>query len=184
MVAASSASSARSRSRDAVAVWDAVWQAGARHGLAPMGLEALDILRIEAGLISRDAEFSDRTDPFEAGIGFTVPLETKEDDFIGRAALEQRKRGQQKTLAGLELSADATAAPGDGVHLSGSRVGEVTSAALSPTLGKTVALGRIDMAAAAPGTVVEVGNNKGGKRLSAVVVALPFYDPEKIRLGS
>ncbi|TGR60398.1 aminomethyl transferase family protein, partial [Mesorhizobium sp. M2D.F.Ca.ET.223.01.1.1] len=69
--------------RDAEKVFDAVWEAGQPHGLKPMGLQALDMVRIEAGLIFAGYEFSDQTDPFEAGIGFTVPLKTKADDFIG-----------------------------------------------------------------------------------------------------
>ena len=72
---------------DAPAVWDAIWQAGEPHGLTPLGLEALDMLRIEAGLIFAGYEFDDQTDPFEAGIGFTVPLKSKNEDFIGRDAL-------------------------------------------------------------------------------------------------
>ncbi|TIQ15977.1 MAG: aminomethyl transferase family protein, partial [Mesorhizobium sp.] len=77
--------------RDAGKVFDAIWEAGQPHGLKPMGLQALDMVRIEAGLIFAGYEFSDQTDPFEAGIGFTVPLKTKADDFIGREALIRRK---------------------------------------------------------------------------------------------
>jgi glycine cleavage system T protein (aminomethyltransferase) len=77
--------------RDASALWDAVWEAGRPYGLTPLGLEALDILRIEAGLVFAGYDFGDQTDPFEAGIGFTVPLKTKEDDFVGREALLERK---------------------------------------------------------------------------------------------
>nr|MDT0666343.1 hypothetical protein [Micromonospora sp. DSM 115978] len=54
---------------DAVAVWDAVWEAGAPHGLAPLGLTALDMVRVEAGLAFAGHEFDDQVDPFEAGIG-------------------------------------------------------------------------------------------------------------------
>jgi aminomethyltransferase len=53
------------------------------HGLKPMGLQALDMVRIEAGLIFAGYEFSDQTDPFEAASA-TVPLKTKSDDFVGR----------------------------------------------------------------------------------------------------
>ena len=67
--------------RDAVAVWDTVWEAGEPHGLTPLGLEALDMLRIESGLIFAGYEFDDQTDPYEAGIPFAVPLKTKQDDF-------------------------------------------------------------------------------------------------------
>ncbi|MBV9748003.1 MAG: aminomethyltransferase family protein, partial [Acetobacteraceae bacterium] len=59
----------------APAVWDAVWEAGRPHGLAPMGLAALDMVRVEAGLVFAGYEFCDQTDPFEAGIGFTVPAD-------------------------------------------------------------------------------------------------------------
>ena len=81
--------------RDAEKVFDAIWEAGQPHGLKPMGLQALDMVRIEAGLIFAGYEFSDQTDPFEAGIGFTVPLKTKTDDFIGREALIRRKEHPQ-----------------------------------------------------------------------------------------
>src|SRR5262249_46492130 len=90
--------------QDAPPLWDAGWAAGVPHGLPPLGLEALDILRIEAGLIFAGYEFCDQVDPYEAGIGFTVPLKSKEDDFVGRAALERRKASPQRTLVGLELA--------------------------------------------------------------------------------
>ena len=83
----------------------------------PLGLDALDILRIEAGLIFAGYEFCDQVDPFEAGIGFTVPLKSKEDDFVGRAALERRKASPQRALVGLELDGNEPAAHGDCVHV-------------------------------------------------------------------
>ncbi|MDH3474839.1 MAG: aminomethyltransferase family protein [Rhodospirillales bacterium] len=171
--------------KDAVAVWDAVWQAGEPHGIAPMGLEALDMVRIEAGLIFYGYEFCDQTDPFEAGIGFAVPLKSKEDDFIGRAALIRRKENPQKVLVGLELEGNEPAANGDCVHAAGSRaqVGTVTSATRSPILKKNIALCRMDVTSAALGTEVEVGKLDGHqKRLPAKVVRFPFYDPEKTRV--
>ena len=92
--------------KDAPEVWDAIWEAGGPYDLTPLGLEALDMLRVEAGLIFAGYEFSDQTDPFEAGIPFTVPLKTKEDDFIGKAALIKRKESPQRVLVGLELTGD------------------------------------------------------------------------------
>src|SRR5690606_19111888 len=53
-------------------VWDAIWEAGRPHGLKPMGFAALDMVRIEAGLVFGQIDFNDQIDPFEAGIGFTV----------------------------------------------------------------------------------------------------------------
>ncbi len=80
--------------KDAEAVFDAIVEAGKPHGLKLLGLQALDMLRIEAGLIFANYEFSDETDPFEAGIGFTVP-KAKEADYLGKAAIERRRANPQ-----------------------------------------------------------------------------------------
>ena len=168
--------------KDAPAVWDAVWQAGHPRGMLPLGLEALDMLRIEAGLIFAGYEFDDQTDPFEAGIGFTVPLKSKDEDFIGREALLKRKEHPQRKLVGLELAGAETAAHGDCVHIGRHQVGVVTSATRSPVLNKNIALCRMAVEHAAAGTEVEVGKLDGHqKRLPATVVPLSFYDPEKKR---
>ncbi len=169
--------------KDACQVWDAVWQAGEPHGLLPLGLDALDMVRIEAGLVFAGYEFCDQTDPFEAGIGFTVPLKTKQDDFIGREALEQRKANPQRQLVGLELAGNEAAAHGDCVRIGRAQVGVVTSAMRSPVLKKNIALCRIDTLHAALGTEVEVGKLDGQqKRIPALVVPFPFYDPKKERV--
>jgi aminomethyltransferase len=169
--------------RDASAVWDAVWEAGREFDLTPLGLEALDMLRVEAGLIFAGYEFSDQTDPFEAGIGFTVPLKTKEDDFIGKAALLKRKENPQRVLVGLELAGDELAANGDCVDIGRNQVGEITSAVRSPILRKNLALCRIQVEHSELGTEVEVGKLDGKqKRLPAKVVGFPFYDPTKSRV--
>ncbi len=164
----------------APALWDAVWEAGAPHGLLPLGLDALDILRIEAGLVFAGYDFSDQTDPYEAGIGFTVPLKTKEDDFVGRDALVARKSAPQRQLVGLELAGNETAVHGDCVHVGRSQVGVITSATRSPILRKNIALCRISVQYAEIGTEVEVGKLDGQqKRIPAQVVRFPFYDPDK-----
>ena len=168
---------------DAPAVWDAIREAGKPYDLTPLGLEALDMLRIEAGLIFANSEFDDQVDPFEAGIGFTVPLKTKEDDFIGKAALLKRKANPQRTLVGLELAGDEPAAPGDCVHVGRLQVGTVTSATRSPILRKNIALCRMAVEYAGEGTEVEVGKLDGHqKRIPAQVVPFPFYDPKKERV--
>jgi aminomethyltransferase len=167
---------------DGPALWDAVWAAGSAHGLVPLGLDALDMLRIEAGLIFAGYEFSDQTDPFEAGIGFTVPLKSKEEDFVGRQALERRKAAPQRTLVGLELAGNEAAGHGDCVHLGRSQVGVITSGARSPILRKNIALCRMAVEFSELGTEVEVGKLDGHrKRIPAVVVKFPFYDPDKTR---
>jgi aminomethyltransferase len=168
---------------DAPAVWDAIWAAGAPRGMKPLGLDALDMLRIEAGLIFAGYEFDDQVDPFEAGIGFTVALDGDED-FCGKAALVERKAHPQRTLVGLELDGNETAGHGDCVHEPGGRsqVGVITSGTRSPTLRKNVALCRMAVQYAEPGTAVEVGKLDGHqKRIPATVVRVPFYDPEKKR---
>ncbi|MDP7439139.1 MAG: DUF1989 domain-containing protein [SAR324 cluster bacterium] len=169
---------------DAPAVWDAVWEEGHPHGLKPLGLDALDLVRIEAGLVFASYEFSDQTDPFEAGVGFTVPLKTKEDDFVGKEALIRRKASPQKQLVGLELDGHEIGAHGDCVHTSSGRaqVGIITSGMRSPLLKKNIALCRMDVAHAELGTKVEVGKLDGHqKRIPAQVVKFPFYDPEKLK---
>ncbi len=97
-----------------------------------MGLEALDMVRIEAGLIFAGYEFTDQTDPFEVGIGFTVPLKSKEDDFIGREALIRRKQNPTRKLVGLEIHADVDVDVDHGdcirIHIGRAQIGEVTSA--------------------------------------------------------
>ena len=166
---------------DGPAVWDAIWEAGQKHGLTPLGLEALDMLRIEAGLIFAGYEFDDQVDPFEAGIGFAVDLET-EDDFVGREALEERKAHPQRTLVGLELEGNETAGHGDPVYVGRRKVGVVTSGTRSPVLKKNIALCRLAVQYRELGSTVEVGKLDGlQKRIPATVVRFPFYDPEKTR---
>ena len=170
---------------DAVAVWDAIWEAGEPHDLAPIGLDGLDMLRIEAGLIFGGYEFTDQIDPFEAGIGFTVPLKTKQEDYVGRDALARRKANPHRKLVGLELEGEESAANRDCVHVGRAQIGEVTSGTRSPILGKNIALARLVVEHAEIGTEVEVGKIDGHqKRIPATVVAFPFYDPEKTRVRS
>jgi len=169
--------------KDAKAVFEAIWEAGQPHGLTPFGLAALDMVRIEAGLIFAGYEFSDQTNPFEAGIGFTVPLKSKEDDFIGRAVLDERKAHPTRKLVGLDLEGNQVPAKGDCVRIGRAQVGEITSAMRSPILGKVIALCRMDAAHAEEGTEVEVGQLDGfQKRIPAVVVRSPHFDPTKERV--
>ena len=169
--------------KDAISIWDAIWKAGKEFDLVPMGFEALDMLRIEAGLVLGGNEFNDQTDPFEAGIGFTVPLKTKEVNFIGREALLKRKESPQKKLVGLEIEGNEKANHGDCVHIDRGQVGIITSGMLSPTLNKNIALCRIDINSSELGTKVEIGKLDGHqKRISATVVSFPFYNPDKSRV--
>jgi aminomethyltransferase len=164
--------------KDAPALWDAVTAAG---DVTPLGLEALDMLRIESGLVFAGAEFDDQVDPFEAGIGFTVP-KAKEDDYVGKEALAERREHPQRRLVGLELEGNEPASHGECVHVSRHQVGVITSGTRSPVLKKNIALCRMNVRYAELGTEVEVGKLDGfQKRIPATVVRFPFYDPEKTR---
>jgi aminomethyltransferase len=166
---------------DGAPVWDAIWEAGRPHGLKPLGLEALDMIRIEAGLIFAGYEFDDQVDPFEAGIGFAVKLDS-EDDFVGKEALIERAAHPQRTLVGLELEGNETAGHGDEVYDGRRRVGVITSGTRSPILRKNIALCRMAAQYSELGTRVEVGKLDGlQKRIPAEVVRVPFYDPEKTK---
>jgi aminomethyltransferase len=168
---------------DAPAVWDAIWAQGEPRGMKPLGLSALDMLRIEAGLIFSGYEFNDQIDPFEAGISFAVPLKTKADDFVGKQALLQRSAHPQRVLVGLDITGTESVGHGDGVYDGRAQVGVITSATRSPLLSRTIALCRIDVAYAALETAVEVGKLDGQqKRIPAKVARFPFYDPEKTRV--
>ena len=168
---------------DATKVWDKVIEAGKDEGLIPAGFGALDLLRIEAGLILFGNEFDGQVDPFEAGVGFTVPLKTKTDDFIGKESLIKRKENPQKKLVGLELISKEKANHGDCVHIGRAQVGIITSGCISPTLNKNIALCRIDIGHSEIGTEVEVGKIDGEqKRISAKIVGFPHYDPQKTRV--
>jgi len=167
--------------KDGPTVWDAIWEAGRPHGLAPLGLDALDILRIEAGLVFAHYDFDDQTDPFEAGIGFTVA--DKDMDYVGRDALLRRKANPARKLVGLDLDGSETIGHGDPVFVGRGQVGVVTSATRSPVLKKTIALSRIDVAYAAEGIAIEIGKLDGHqKRLGARIVPLPHFDPQKTRV--
>jgi len=153
-----------------------------KYGIKPMGLEALDMVRIEAGLIFADYDFSDQTDPFEAGIGFTVPLKSKTDDFIGRDALIRRKETPLRKLVGLEIDAGVCVEHGDAIYIGRAQVGEITSSMRSPLLKKNIALARLDITHTELGTELEIGKLDGHqKRLSAKIVPFAHYDPKKER---
>ncbi|MBL36319.1 MULTISPECIES: DUF1989 domain-containing protein [unclassified Thalassolituus] len=166
-------------------LWDAIWEAGQQYGIAPMGFDALDMLRIEAGLIFAEHEFCPQTNPYEAGIGFTVPMKTKEDDFVGRSAMAAQNPESRKKLVGLFIEDTETVSHGDEVYSGRYPVGVITSATRSPLLNKQIAMCRVAPEFSAPGTELEVGQLDGHKkRLKATVTTTPFYDPERTRVRS
>ncbi len=163
---------------DALDIWDGLMQAGAPVGMVPMGGHALDMLRIEAGLMSAGAEFGPDADAMEAGLGFAVDF--RKPDFIGRAALERNAGAERRKLVGLHFAGNEAPAHGDGVFVGREQVGVVTSACVSAHFGHAIAMARVAVENADIGTDLEVGKLDGHmKRLPATVVSLPFLDPKR-----
>jgi aminomethyltransferase len=160
---------------DALAVWDALMDAGRAAGIEPCGLGARDTLRLEAGMPLYGNELGRDTNPFEAGLGRVVKLD-KANDFIGRAALEQvAAQGPSKQLVGLRLNGRAIARHGAAVRApdSLSEIGVVTSGAPSPTLAVPIAMAYVPPANSAVGTMVDVAIRSASAQ--AEIVPLPFY---------
>ena len=129
-------------------MWDAIWEAGRDHGLTPLGLEALDILRIESGLIFAGYEFDGEVDPFEAGSGSRSTCARKTTSSGVRRS--RSAAHPQRTLVGLEL--EGTRPQAMGTRCTGRRkVGVVTSGTRSLILKKNVALARVAIQVRGPG---------------------------------
>ena len=192
----------------AEAVWDALISVGTPYGITPAGILALDVARVEAGLILLDVDYvpahraviEDRkSSPFELGLGWAVKLD--KEHFVGRAALErEEERGPLWQLRGLEVSWDSleelygefglppqlpsttwrTSVP---VYHGREQVGYATSGCWSPLLKKYIALAHLRAGHTKPGTDVrmEVTVEHRRRKALARVVDLPFYNPERKR---
>ncbi|WP_314216634.1 glycine cleavage system aminomethyltransferase GcvT [Pseudarthrobacter equi] len=166
---------------DAVGLWQALLAVADDGELTPAGLACRDSLRLEAGMPLYGNELSLQGDPYSAGLGPVVAL-SKEGDFVGKAALAEKKEaGAGSTtgrrlvgLKGLGRRAGRAHYP---VLKDGAVVGEVTSGQPSPTLGYPVALAYVDVEHAAPGTALDV--DLRGKAEPFEVVELPFYKRTK-----
>ena len=195
---------------DALAVWDALSETGTAYALRPAGILALDVVRIEAGMImagvdytsSQHALIPEQTySPYELGLDRLVKLD-KEVPFVGRAALrrEQEAGGPPRRLVGLDLDwADLErlyAAHGLSPALSaeawreeipifdfGEQVGRATSGSWSLVLKKNLALATVAATSAEIGTELEMEWSVEGERgrIGAEVVELPFFDPPRKR---
>ncbi|MFI6548453.1 glycine cleavage system aminomethyltransferase GcvT [Streptomyces prunicolor] len=165
----------------AVELWQALTKAGEGVGLVPCGLSCRDTLRLEAGMPLYGHELSTELTPFDAGLGRVVKFE-KDGDFVGRGALEaaaERAASQPpRVLVGLVAEGRRVPRAGYPVVADGQVIGEVTSGAPSPTLGKPIAMAYVDAAHSAPGTT-GVGVDIRGSHEPYEVVALPFYKREK-----
>ncbi|SNT73869.1 aminomethyltransferase [Paracoccus seriniphilus] len=165
---------------DALKIWDAVIEAGEEFDIAPMGSDALSIIRIEAGLAAAGAEFAPGIDAFEAGLGFAVDM--SKPDFTGKAALQRNAAAPRRLLKGLLLDCNDVPHHASPVHDGERQVGVVTSATRSPMLGHAIAIARIGVEHAQNGARLEIGQLDGRmKRLGATVTDIPFIDPQRKR---
>ncbi|MEN0087411.1 MAG: DUF1989 domain-containing protein, partial [Pseudomonadota bacterium] len=163
---------------DALEIWDALVETGAPYGLKLMGGEALNMLRMEAGLMISGTEFGPESDALESGLEFAIDF--KKDAFIGRAALERNRNAVRKRLVGLKFFGNDTPEHGDPVFIGREQIGVVTSASRSPQLGCAIAMARIAVENADIGSEIEVGRLDGHlKRLRCTVCELPLIDPRR-----
>jgi aminomethyltransferase len=195
---------------DALTVWDALTEAGSAYAARPAGILALDVARVEAGLIMAGVDYTSvhhaltreqSYSPYELGLGDLVKLD-KEVPFVGRGALraEQAADGPPRRLVGLDLdwadlerlyskhglspalSAEAWRAEIP-IYDFGEQVGRATSGSWSLVLKKNLAIGTVAAASAAVGTELEMEWSVEGERgtIGAEVVDLPFFDPPRKR---
>lgn len=164
----------------ALPLWDALIKEGDAFGIKPMGLDALETIRIEAGLMAAGAEFSADVDAFEAGLGFAVDL--NKSDFVGKAALERNQSQTRRVLKGLKFKGHEAPVHGDAVMFGRRQIGVITSATVSPMFDCAIAMARIAVEHADTGKLLEVGKLEGhSKRLQAEVCDIPFFDPTRSR---
>jgi aminomethyltransferase len=191
---------------DALPVWDAILVAGADYGLAPCGILAMDMARVEAGLFMIDVDYTPAThawipgqksSPYEMGLGWTVNLD-KPGYFVGRRALEREHReGSAWQLVGLEVDWEGLERlyaevglppqiPSMAVRGSlpvlrdGRQVGYASTSTWSPILKKYIALVHLERPHHEPGTRLSLEVTVEHRRRHALgtVVKLPFYEPE------
>jgi aminomethyltransferase len=190
----------------ALAVWDALVERGAAFDLHPAGMLALDVARIEAGLLLIDVDFvgsrkaliePHRYTPFELGLGRLVAQD--KGPYVGRAALEaERRAGPKRQVVGLDVNWDAvealfaarglpTSVPVTAsrvpvpVSRRGRQVGRATSTTWSPVLKQLVALATVDAPHTAVGTRLEIEVTVEAVRhhVPATVVQTPFFNPAR-----
>jgi aminomethyltransferase len=195
-------------SGSALPLWDALMQAGRDFGIQPAGMLALDVARIEAGLMLIDVDYvpankalieAQKSSPYELDLAWAVSLE--KEQFVGREALAAEKaRGPQWQFTGVEigweglerLHADvglATRVPAAAwrtsvpVYSGVEQVGYATSGGWSPLLKRYITLAHLRSPWARPGTQldIEVTVEHRRKRAAARVVKKPFFDPERKR---
>jgi aminomethyltransferase len=162
----------------AEALWQAVARAGEPLGLVPAGLASRDTLRLEAGMPLYGHELGRHTQPAQAGLG-RVPALGK-PAFVGREALERGPGADARVLVGLQGEGRRAARAGYLVYASDDStapIGEITSGALSPTLGRPIAMAYVDPGFQEPDTPLSIDIR--GTRLGYRTTTLPFYRRKK-----
>jgi aminomethyltransferase len=165
---------------DASELWHAVVKAGEPHGLKPIGLSAIETLRIESGLLFPDVDYFPRqTDPFEVRLDNVIKLDTG-NEFVGRDALRQiRDEGTPRLLTTLRIEGADVPEYGAAVTVDGNDAGIVRSPCLSPTFDEVIAMATIDRELNDEGQRVEVALGDG--TVGATVAPFPLYDTGKKR---
>lgn len=157
--------------KDAKAMWEAIFEAGAEFDIKPVGLGARDTLRLEKGYCLYGNDIDDTTSPLEAGLGWVTKF-TK--DFINSEALKaQKEAGLKRKLVGFEmLDRGIPRSHYELCTAEGTKIGEVTSGSQSPTLQKGIGMGYVPTEYSKPGTEIFVKIRE--KLLKAQVAKLPF----------
>jgi sarcosine oxidase, subunit alpha len=162
-------------------MWDTLLEYGADLGIRPFGLEPQRILRLEKMHILVGQDTDSESNVLEAGMPWIAKLD--KDDFVGKWALEHvQGRGFREQLVGFEMTDGVVPVEGGQVVLGGESAGRVTSARLSPQLGRAIGMAWVRPELAHEGAEIEIRVNGGAA--SARVRLKPFFDPEGERLRS
>jgi aminomethyltransferase len=153
-------------------IWNALFEAGASHGIQPVGLGARDTLRLEKGYCLYGNDINQDTNPLEAGLGWITKL--AKGSFNGSDVIAKVKAdGPSRKLIAFKVVAEKFIARQHyPIHHGGNPVGEVTSGNISPILNVGIGLGYVPTALAEPGTIIQISAR--GKEFDAEVVKLPF----------
>ncbi|HEX5526808.1 MAG TPA: FAD-dependent oxidoreductase [Solirubrobacterales bacterium] len=162
-------------------LWRALWEAGQPQGIVAGGYRAIDSLRLEKGYRVWGADITPDETPYEGGVGFCVKLD-KHGGFVGLdALLEAKERGPRALLRCLTLEDPRSIALGnEPVRVGGEIVGRVTTGGFGYTVGRSIAYAYLPVAAAEPGTAVEV--EIFGRWVEGEVAAEPLLDPKGERV--
>jgi len=147
---------------------ESAWNALVAKGARPCGLGARDTLRLEAGMNLYGQDMDETVSPLDAGLAWTVDLESPRD-FVGKAALAAN--GKRREFLGLVLTESGGVLRGHQKTLDGKGEGEITSGTFSPTLSRSIALARLPLGTV-PGDTIRV--QVRDKALAALVVKPPF----------